>query len=175
MPPSKRKQSTISNFLANCESVSKRTGRERKHAGAEDHETPDKPLPKHKEHITLENTYLSPDVDFQEVTKPEAFEPRARTAKARSSLFAEEVVEVPTLTASKPPQKVPDPPDEREAKILQNFDLCTKYGPTVGLPRLQRWERAHKFGLSPPLEVKNILTRYGGDSNVQDSVWTGIL
>ena len=28
-----------------------------------------------------------------------------------------------------------------------------EYGPCVGVPRLQRWERAHALGLNPPPEV----------------------
>ena len=28
-----------------------------------------------------------------------------------------------------------------------------EYGPCVGMTRLERWERAHAFGLNPPPEV----------------------
>jgi len=37
--------------------------------------------------------------------------------------------------------------------ILRVFDLTSSYGPCVGITRLQRWERAHKWGLNPPPEV----------------------
>jgi hypothetical protein len=37
--------------------------------------------------------------------------------------------------------------------ILRTFDMTSKYGPSVGITRLQRWERAKKWGLSPPDEV----------------------
>ncbi|ODO06346.1 hypothetical protein L198_01578 [Cryptococcus wingfieldii CBS 7118] len=36
--------------------------------------------------------------------------------------------------------------------ILRVFDLSTKYGPCVGIARLQRWERAKQWGLDPPDE-----------------------
>lgn len=39
------------------------------------------------------------------------------------------------------------------ADILRVFDLTSKYGPCVGVTRLQRWERAKKWGLNPPDEV----------------------
>lgn len=37
--------------------------------------------------------------------------------------------------------------------ILRVFDLTAKYGPCAGISRLERWERANKWGLSPPEEV----------------------
>lgn len=37
--------------------------------------------------------------------------------------------------------------------ILRVFDMTSKYGPSVGISRLQRWERAKKWGLNPPTEV----------------------
>ena len=37
--------------------------------------------------------------------------------------------------------------------ILRIFDMTSRYGPCVGVTRLQRWERAKKWGLNPPEEV----------------------
>lgn len=37
--------------------------------------------------------------------------------------------------------------------ILRVFDMTSKYGPYVGITRLERWERAKKWGLQPPEEV----------------------
>jgi hypothetical protein len=40
---------------------------------------------------------------------------------------------------------------ERKAKtILRSFDLNYDFGPCVGIPRMDRWERAHRRGLNPP-------------------------
>ncbi|KAK9457254.1 DNA polymerase delta, subunit 4 [Dipodascopsis uninucleata] len=47
-------------------------------------------------------------------------------------------------------------------KILRRFDLTEDYGPTVGMTRLERWNRANKLGLSPPSIVYRILTSLEG-------------
>lgn len=39
-------------------------------------------------------------------------------------------------------------------EILRLFDLSYEYGPCVGVSRLARWERAHKAGLNPPVQVR---------------------
>ncbi|KAK9326389.1 DNA polymerase delta, subunit 4-domain-containing protein [Lipomyces orientalis] len=49
-------------------------------------------------------------------------------------------------------------------RILKNFDLTAAYGPTVGMTRLQRWQRAEKLGLNPPEVVYKILTSKEGKS-----------
>ncbi|OAX40323.1 hypothetical protein K503DRAFT_864718 [Rhizopogon vinicolor AM-OR11-026] len=47
-------------------------------------------------------------------------------------------------------------------QILRVFDMSYKYGPCVGMTRLERWERAASLGLGPPQEVRDILlTREG--------------
>ncbi|KAK3387802.1 DNA polymerase delta, subunit 4-domain-containing protein [Podospora didyma] len=38
-------------------------------------------------------------------------------------------------------------------KVLRYFDVSSQYGPCVGTPRLQRWQRAERLGLNPPIEV----------------------
>lgn len=42
-------------------------------------------------------------------------------------------------------------------EVLKQFDMNMRYGPCVGIKRSQRWNRAKKFNLNPPLEVKSIL------------------
>ncbi|KAG2487430.1 hypothetical protein HYH03_013997 [Edaphochlamys debaryana] len=49
-----------------------------------------------------------------------------------------------------------------DEQTLRKFDLTTKYGPCAGMTRLERWERASKFSLDPPQEVKNIIMEAGG-------------
>ncbi len=41
--------------------------------------------------------------------------------------------------------------------ILRNFDLTSKYGPCVGMTRLERFNRAKKLGMKPPEEIDMIL------------------
>ncbi|WVQ73798.1 hypothetical protein IAR50_003379 [Cryptococcus sp. DSM 104548] len=49
--------------------------------------------------------------------------------------------------------------------ILRVFDMTTKYGPGVGISRLQRWERAKQWGLDPPDEIRAILTTQQGEDD----------
>ncbi|KAJ5256876.1 hypothetical protein N7478_012980 [Penicillium angulare] len=46
-----------------------------------------------------------------------------------------------------------------EEKILRNFDLSIDYGPCVGIGRLDRWRRAARMGLEPPIEVLTVLLK----------------
>ncbi|KAG8466090.1 hypothetical protein KFE25_005660 [Diacronema lutheri] len=39
-------------------------------------------------------------------------------------------------------------------KVLAAFDLDSTFGPSVGLSRADRWERARALGLNPPEEVR---------------------
>lgn len=41
--------------------------------------------------------------------------------------------------------------------IMRNFDLTPKFGPCVGISRLDRYRRAEKMGMKPPVEVLRIL------------------
>ncbi|RIA96494.1 DNA polymerase delta, subunit 4-domain-containing protein [Glomus cerebriforme] len=60
-------------------------------------------------------------------------------------------------------------------KLLHSFDLNYKFGSNVGLTRLARWERAHRLGLNPPEEVKNVLTSEAIRQNLKlnESVFYG--
>ncbi|KAF2744204.1 hypothetical protein M011DRAFT_408900 [Sporormia fimetaria CBS 119925] len=56
-------------------------------------------------------------------------------------------------------------------KILREFDLSSHYGPCVGVTRLRRWQRAHRLGLQPPIEVLAVLLKEqeSGDAKAQRS------
>lgn len=43
-------------------------------------------------------------------------------------------------------------------KVLAAFDLDFAFGPSVGLSRAERFERAQQLGLSPPAEVRIALS-----------------
>jgi DNA polymerase delta subunit 4 len=49
-------------------------------------------------------------------------------------------------------------------EILRVFDLSYEFGPCVGIPRLERWERAQSLGLNPPKEVYDILNTKQGSA-----------
>ncbi|OAL69943.1 hypothetical protein A7D00_5982 [Trichophyton violaceum] len=46
-----------------------------------------------------------------------------------------------------------------EERILRHFDLCSQYGPCIGIARIKRWRRAHALGLNPPIEVLAVLLK----------------
>ncbi|KAI7884802.1 hypothetical protein K492DRAFT_234551 [Lichtheimia hyalospora FSU 10163] len=59
-----------------------------------------------------------------------------------------------------------------EEILLRKFDLDYKYGPCVGLTRMERWLRAEKLGLNPPKEVKEQLDRGATkDSVLEDACY----
>ncbi|KAF7294340.1 hypothetical protein HMN09_01163200 [Mycena chlorophos] len=58
--------------------------------------------------------------------------------------------------------------------ILRVFDLSYEYGPCIGITRLQRWERAQAMGLSPPVEVHDILVSKQSEDYAQP-VFTGLV
>ncbi|KAF5616277.1 GTP-binding protein beta subunit [Fusarium sp. NRRL 52700] len=55
-------------------------------------------------------------------------------------------------------------------KILRYFDVSSQYGPCVGMPRIKRWKRAERLGLSPPIEVLAVLLKE--DSKGNDKIET---
>merc|ERR1711998_814285 len=55
--------------------------------------------------------------------------------------------------------------DKKSQQILHEFDLAMKYGPCVGLTRTERWDRAHKLGMNPPENVKQMLETLAGDTS----------
>lgn len=60
-----------------------------------------------------------------------------------------------------------------EEEMLRQFDLDLRFGPMLGLTRLERWERAEELGLRPPVAVRDVLVgRKPGDS-VLSSLFEG--
>uniref|UniRef100_A0ACD5XZQ9 Uncharacterized protein n=1 Tax=Avena sativa TaxID=4498 RepID=A0ACD5XZQ9_AVESA len=53
---------------------------------------------------------------------------------------------------------------EQEEQLRQ-FDLDMKFGPCIGVDRLQRWERASAMGLKPPTHLCDLLTRASSANN----------
>ncbi|RHN82137.1 putative DNA polymerase delta, subunit 4 [Medicago truncatula] len=46
---------------------------------------------------------------------------------------------------------------------LREFDMNTAYGPCLGMTRLERYERARKWGLKPPPKIGMILKAFNVD------------
>lgn len=55
---------------------------------------------------------------------------------------------------------------ESDERTLRQFDLDTKYGPVSGISRLQRWDRAVALGLNPSPQIRNLIVKYGEDSDM---------
>ena len=67
---------------------------------------------------------------------------------------------------------------EQEEQLRQ-FDLDMKFGPCIGVNRLQRWERASAMGLQPPPHLRDLLTHassvknLNNDSPSLECLWEG--
>lgn len=52
---------------------------------------------------------------------------------------------------------------------LRQFDMDMKFGPCIGVTRLQRWERASAMGLQPPAHLRDLLLHAPSTKNRSDS------
>jgi DNA polymerase delta subunit 4 len=55
--------------------------------------------------------------------------------------------------------------------MLKQFDLDSRFGPCIGLSRIERWNRAEKLGLNPDLQIKEMAEMSGN----KEALWHGIL
>jgi hypothetical protein len=51
---------------------------------------------------------------------------------------------------------------------LIRFDYNYRYGPSRGITRLKRWERAQKYNLNPPEEIKTKILKYNLNKSILD-------
>ncbi|CAA7403907.1 unnamed protein product [Spirodela intermedia] len=58
-----------------------------------------------------------------------------------------------------------------EEEALRQFDMDMRFGPCLGITRQERWERAARLGLNPPVELAGLLR--GGASVKPDCLWEG--
>jgi len=65
---------------------------------------------------------------------------------------------------------------EQEEQLRQ-FDMDMKFGPCIGVTRLQRWERASAMGLQPPAHLRDLLLRVPSTKDRSDPyagcLWEG--
>ncbi|XP_045171346.2 DNA polymerase delta subunit 4-like [Mercenaria mercenaria] len=69
------------------------------------------------------------------------------------------------------PQPSSSNAEENEMKMLKDFDLNWEYGPSMGISRLERWNRAEKHGLNPAPEVKQLLITHAEDERYTQCLW----
>lgn len=65
-------------------------------------------------------------------------------------------------------------PNQQDLDFLRQFDLDSRFGPSTGISRLERWERAAKFGFDPPKEVRDVILQHKDDTKYTESVWFGM-
>ncbi|XP_060572498.1 DNA polymerase delta subunit 4-like [Ruditapes philippinarum] len=61
--------------------------------------------------------------------------------------------------------------EDRDMKMLKDFDLYWVFGPSMGISRLERWNRAEKHGLNPSPEVKQLVLAHEGDERYTQCLW----
>lgn len=61
---------------------------------------------------------------------------------------------------------------KEELNRLRQFDMAWEFGPCIGITRLERWERAEKLGLQPPIDVKNVILNHSEDESYSQCVWS---
>ncbi|XP_033747520.1 DNA polymerase delta subunit 4-like [Pecten maximus] len=80
----------------------------------------------------------------------------------------------PSSSKADPNESIPRPGHflgKSEKDFLREFDMNLEFGPCIGITRLERWERAHKHGLQPPPEVKELVIRHFDDPKYTECVW----
>lgn len=58
-------------------------------------------------------------------------------------------------------------------EILRQFDMEWKFGPCIGISRMERWERASDYGLNPPEDVKELIVKNSDKLEYTECVWNG--
>lgn len=77
--------------------------------------------------------------------------------KRRQQSTSEKIIHV--SDSRYPPQRsLTDSQREEILEELRQFDLASRYGPCVGITRLERWERAERLGKNPSSRIHGILT-----------------
>ncbi|KAE8733687.1 DNA polymerase delta subunit 4 [Hibiscus syriacus] len=91
---------------------------------------------------------------------------KSNTSKSKSSNSTKHAAATSGSNIAQPPALVShggsldleDDFDE-EQQVLRQFDMNMEFGPCIGIPRIDRWERARRLGLNPPKEIESILKR----------------
>ncbi|XP_019735285.1 DNA polymerase delta subunit 4 isoform X2 [Hippocampus comes] len=60
---------------------------------------------------------------------------------------------------------------EEQQKLIQ-FDLDWRFGPSTGISRLQRWDRAKLHGLNPPEDIRELLLLKQNNQEYKLSLWS---
>ncbi|XP_078149906.1 uncharacterized protein LOC144545190 isoform X1 [Carex rostrata] len=74
-----------------------------------------------------------------------------------TSVRASDSAQTPALVSRSGAIDLKDEYGEEE-EVLRQFDMDMKYGPCIGIDRLDRWERAAAMGLHPPPHVRDLIS-----------------
>ncbi|GAB4823375.1 hypothetical protein N2152v2_010421 [Parachlorella kessleri] len=98
--------------------------------------------------------------------RPDAVSRKAAHEQAVPSSYGVAV----TPAVVDPPTSPSSSAQEDEA-VLRQFDLDSKFGPCSGMSRLERWERAVRLGLDPPVQVRELVLRHGESTITNRCLW----
>ncbi|KAE8707869.1 DNA polymerase delta subunit 4 [Hibiscus syriacus] len=83
---------------------------------------------------------------------------KSKSTKHAAATSSSSIAQPPALVSQGGSLDLKDDFDEEE-QVLRQFDMNMAFGPCIGIPRLDRWERAQAMGLNPPKEIESILKR----------------
>ncbi|KAJ3681583.1 hypothetical protein LUZ60_014156 [Juncus effusus] len=90
------------------------------------------------------------------VSKPASSSKKSKHSTGGASLGASGQAQTPALISRCGSLDLKGEFGEEE-EVLRQFDMNMKYGPCIGVDRMDRWERASVMGLNPPEQVKAVL------------------
>ncbi|KAI9094341.1 DNA polymerase delta, subunit 4 [Phlyctochytrium arcticum] len=107
----------------------------------------------------------SPEDDFQII--PSTTQISSPSSKEDKEAELKALKELPTHLQSVLSDK------ELLVDTLKSFDLDYKFGPCVGLTRLERWKRAEMLDLDPPKDIYLLLTtpQATHDDALREALW----
>ena len=79
-----------------------------------------------------------------------------------SQFFPQKKISSQTLKHNKKSKNIKDKIIEEEndnEEFLKRFDLDPRFGPSIGLTRIERYENAYKFELNPPSNIPSIVQK----------------
>ncbi|CAF4308774.1 unnamed protein product [Rotaria socialis] len=83
-----------------------------------------------------------------------------------ASTVSKQIV-VDTSTTSTTVKKI----SEDDLEVLKQFDLDMTFGPCTGIPRIDRYERALRHDVNPPIRVLELIDLYPNDRQVTHCIW----
>ncbi|KAF7505581.1 hypothetical protein GJ744_000661 [Endocarpon pusillum] len=108
---------------------------------------------------------ITEDAPTSEVALRQQIKKEAAKPKDEADLRAEKVTDAQIKKYWRKEEEVRKAPRVHQQdltiheKILRHFDLCSQFGPCIGITRAKRWKRANSLGLDPPIEVLAVLVR----------------